>query len=233
MKTFRKKVLTALMMLWGGAGFAQAPINDDCINALNLTLGNECTLEDYTTVGASAEPTSVAPNPSCGLYQGGDVWFKFTVPSDGYFRIAMNSVGSNQQWALYVGSCGDFSQLTCATAVTQLSQNLHLPDLANETLYLRAWRFNSANGGPFTLCVSQITPPANNQCSAATPITVGSTCEPQTYTSVNATASVDIAPNPSCGLYIGADVWFSFVVPASGNFRMQMSSTGSNAQWAL
>ncbi|MFN2424430.1 MAG: hypothetical protein ABR572_11725, partial [Cryomorphaceae bacterium] len=102
---------------------AQTVINDDCADALPISVGAECTFQDFTSVGATSEPTSVAPNPNCGGYQGGDVWFTFEVPASGNFRVEMTSVSNNSQWAVYSGSCGEFTQLKCASSNNQLSSN--------------------------------------------------------------------------------------------------------------
>jgi len=60
-------------------------------------------------------------------------------------------------------------------------------------------------------------PPANDDCASAIALTVdgAATCTYTTYTNANATASSGV-PAPGCANYSGGDVWFSFVVPASG-----------------
>jgi hypothetical protein len=57
--------------------------------------------------------------------------------------------------------------------------------------------------------------PANDDCTSATPLTVGAFCSFSTYTNTAATAS-GIA-NPGCANYLGGDVWFTVTVPASGH----------------
>ncbi|MCA1752250.1 MAG: hypothetical protein LC670_10755, partial [Flavobacteriales bacterium] len=210
------------------------PVNDNCADALGLTVGETCTTESFSSLFSTSEPTSVAPNPNCGGYQGGDVWFAFEAPASGNFRIEMSSVGSNSQWALYSGSCGNFTQLKCASSNNQLSSNFSDPALAGETLYLRAFRFVSPQGIDFDLCIWEIDPPVNDNCADATGLTVGETCTTESFSSLFSTAEpTSVAPNPNCGGYQGGDVWFTFQAPASGNFRIEMSSTGNNSQWAL
>ena len=58
--------------------------------------------------------------------------------------------------------------------------------------------------------------PSNDECSNATLLTVGTSCNFVSGTSVNATASASI-PDPSCGSTTRLDVWYRFVAPASGN----------------
>ncbi len=58
--------------------------------------------------------------------------------------------------------------------------------------------------------------PSNDNCNNATLLNVGSTCSFSQFTNANATASVG-TPAPTCASYMGGDVWFRAVVPASGN----------------
>ncbi len=67
--------------------------------------------------------------------------------------------------------------------------------------------------------------PANdNPCNAIT-LTPVSTCSMSTYTNVGATASASI-PAPGCASYSTGDVWFKFIVPASGSVTID-SQTGT------
>jgi hypothetical protein len=63
-------------------------------------------------------------------------------------------------------------------------------------------------------------PPANDECSGATPISsigVGSCGTAVAGTNVGATASSTTGtPAPGCASYSGGDVWFSLIVPANG-----------------
>src|SRR5437868_2854657 len=73
----------------------------------------------------------------------------------------------------------------------------------------------------------------NDDCSGAIPLTVGPACVNSTFSSVGATASAGV-PGPTCGFYAGGDVWFSAVVPASGNIRIEVNGvSGINAQWSV
>lgn len=65
--------------------------------------------------------------------------------------------------------------------------------------------------------------PTNDNPCGATTLTPGTGC---TYVSGNlngATATPGI-PAPGCALYAGADVWYSFVVPASGRVIIQLNT---------
>lgn len=205
------------------------PVNDNCANAIALTIGNACTPANYTTEYATPEATNIAPNPSCGFYQGADVWFTAVVPPSGNLRIETTNT-IDAQTAFYTGTCGNFNQFLCL----QLNSNktIRLDSLIGQTIYIRAYAYNSDDGGDFTLCLWEPTLPANDNCANAIPLTVGSSCTPATYTNDYATPEgTAISPNPTCGFYQGADVWYTAVVPASGALRIETTTT--NAQTAI
>ncbi|MCP9753245.1 gliding motility-associated C-terminal domain-containing protein [Ferruginibacter sp. HRS2-29] len=65
--------------------------------------------------------------------------------------------------------------------------------------------------------------PANdNPCSAAV-LPVSTACVNTASTNVNATGTTGV-PDPDCADYNGADVWFSFVVPAGGSVTINTTA---------
>ena len=72
---------------------------------------------------------------------------------------------------------------------------------------------------------SHLPPPSNDEPCNATPLTVGTTCNYVNSTNALATASAGV-PAPGCAGYAGGDVWFTAVVPASGNLYI---TTQANA----
>ncbi len=220
MRTFKSALLLVSMFL--SAVLLAQPVNDNCANALPISVGLECTAENYTSIASTSEDVSVVANPNCGIYLGGDVWFTFVVPASGDFRIELNG----NYWELYSGTCGSFTQISCDAG----NHNFRDPALAGETLYLRAFRWNNAGGSNFTLCIWEPEMQANDYCADATEITVGQECTPQDFsTKFTTSESTDVADNPNCGVYKGGDVWFTFTVPASGDFRIEVQSN----QWEL
>ncbi|MCB9064185.1 MAG: HYR domain-containing protein, partial [Chitinophagales bacterium] len=208
------------------------PANNDCGNAIMLSVGTSCSMDTFSNAYATKEPTSVAPNPTCGFYQGGDVWFKFVAPASGIFRVERQNMGANAQYAVYSGSCGSFTQVMCAQL--DAGRTVINPALGGDTLYLRVYSYNSEEGGGFSICIWEPDIPVNDNCADAIWLNAGSSCNMDTF--VNAYASAEatsIAPNPTCGFYQGGDVWFKFVMPASGNLRVDKQDFGMNAQYAV
>ncbi|MDG5490502.1 Calx-beta domain-containing protein [Psychroserpens sp. SPM9] len=66
-------------------------------------------------------------------------------------------------------------------------------------------------------------PPANDDCSGAISLTPTLTCSYSTYTNFNATDSSSETA-PGCASYNGGDVWFSVLVPASGELTIDTNN---------
>lgn len=72
----------------------------------------------------------------------------------------------------------------------------------------------ACDGGAYSF-TTQNPPPAFDEPCGAVALTVGTSCSYTTYTSVGCTGTSG-PPAPGCASYSTGDVWFSFVVPASG-----------------
>lgn len=84
---------------------------------------------------------------------------------------------------------------------------------------------NSTWAGPFAFTTA---PPAvaNDECDTAFVLIPGSDFNENAMVATNAGASKSIGPpNPTCAVFgFGGDVWFSIVVPASGNVTVETQS---------
>ncbi|MEC4003791.1 GEVED domain-containing protein [Flavobacterium sp. SUN052] len=79
-------------------------------------------------------------------------------------------------------------------------------------------------------CGTPPPPPANDDCSGSVALTAGGVFNdyPQVGTNFGATSSTGVA-DPICSSYLGGDVWFSVVVPASGSITFETNSDGTSA----
>ncbi|MEI8205088.1 MAG: hypothetical protein WCH34_18870, partial [Bacteroidota bacterium] len=194
------------------------PINDDCTGAIPITPGTSCSFTTYTNEGATSS-TNI-PAPGCAGYIGGDVWFSVIVPISGHLVIdSQNGIINNAGMAIYTGVCDSLILIACddnssINALMPIIDKYGL--IPGSTIYIRFWKNNSLNGGSFGLCVYDPPIPINDECSGAISITIDTTCNYLTYTNAGATASLGIPPTGS-PYYLGGDVWFKVVVPASGN----------------
>ena len=132
------------------------PANDDCANAMALTVTNSCS---PTTATNSSATDSGVPDPGCASYSGGDVWFSFQVPTSGNAIAETSAItGSDLHdtgMAVYEGSCGSLNLIECDDDggdgfFSQVSVSGRTP---GETLYVRVWEYGNNSFGPFGICV--------------------------------------------------------------------------------
>lgn len=74
--------------------------------------------------------------------------------------------------------------------------------------------------------LTSIMVPDNDECTSAITLGVDVSCNTQSFTGVGSTASLGFV-DPSCGSYIGADVWFNFIMPDSGSITIQSANLGA------
>lgn len=198
------------------------PANDDPCAATPLPVNTSCT---YTnTTNASATASTGVPAPGCAFYSGGDVWFTVVVPAGGALTVETAAgVVTDGGMAIYSGTCTSLTLIECddddgpgtMSSITLTGQT------PGATLFVRAWEFGNNNNGTFDICASEPSaPPANDDPCAATPLAVNASCTFTPATNASATGTVG-APAPGCASYGGGDVWFTVVVPASGDITVE------------
>lgn len=89
-------------------------INDECPNATGLTVGTTSFNDFPANVSLTGATNSGTPAPTCGNFQGGDVWYTATVPASGNIVIETNGVGNyDTGLEVYTGACGTLSLVSC------------------------------------------------------------------------------------------------------------------------
>ncbi|MCC7501808.1 MAG: T9SS type A sorting domain-containing protein [Flavobacteriales bacterium] len=105
------------------------------------------------------------------------------------------------------GACGNRSILTwTATYTGTIKLNLDRNTCGH-------------TGGTANISTTCAAPPANDNPCGAVVLPVGASCSSTAGTNVGASATASI-PAPGCAAYTTADVWFSFVAPASGRITL-------------
>lgn len=196
--------------------------NESCATSLQISNSQACDGSIiYSSDGAISDgfPT---PQISCNTTSSkGDLWFHFVVPSSGTLNVSVTqSTESDPIFIphyveLYEGNCNGLSSIYCG-----LSYN-SIPILQNripgEIIYMRIEDENDYITKPFQICL----PSADNDiCQDAIPLTVGNCL---ITSNEDATPSNQPTPSLSCGetLANDLDVWYSVIVPASGNLTIQ------------
>ncbi len=216
--------LTLLCLSFAFTAFAQ-PINDNPSNAIHLTVTPTFSFEWYATFLAT--DSNVQPQPDCGNYSGGDVWFKVTVPSTGNLRIDVKA-NENPKFvmALYRGTIGNLDLHICSTtgANGQINSRIDLADdmFADEVVYLRVFRFGTTAGADFRISAYNNESTIENSCpeTAILLSNDGRNFIMGAYSSESATTTSSVPP-PTCGAYNGNDVWFKTEVPMNGKMVIE------------
>ena len=217
--------------------FAQAPINDDCINAIDLVLGiNACSNPVNGTTENATQSMQAAP--SCDYLAGGyddDVWYKFTAAQSGLAKFEFTNMtgGTNAilSVAAYSGSdCNNLTEINC-TQYAGYFNILHVTQ--GTTYYLRL--YSSLNDPleykSFTLCAYMIN---NDECTTAQQLLPGNittigynSVQGTTY---GATESIT-TPLPTCPGN-NDDVWYKITAAATGNMHVRLYS-GANLSYQV
>lgn len=210
----------------------EPPANDDCEGAVALTVNatNVCTVTTTGTTAAASNSMAAAP---CSGNPDDDVWYTFTATSASHIVTLSNvtavvGTSTDMYFQVLSGACGATTSVVCSDPNTSTLTGLN----PGETYFIRVYTFGAANAANFTICIgTPPPPPANDDCSGAIALTPGSVfgTNPLVATNVSATNSANI-PAPGCVTNtIGGDVWYSVVVPASGNITVETNAnTGSS-----
>lgn len=197
------------------------PANDDPCGAFEVPVGSTCTFQTFTN--ESSFGTSGVPAPGCAFYQGGDVWFKAVVPTDGAITFDTQAgVVTDGGMAVYTGTCDNLTLVECdEDDGAGLMPKLTVGGLtAGDTVWVRVWEEGNDNNGTFGLCLTvPPPPPANDNPCGAISIPVNDTCLYQNFSNEESFGTASV-PDPGCGDYEGADVWFQLISPPSGAFNI-------------
>lgn len=220
-----KSPLSAIVLFFFFAFGADAqPLNDDCSDAILLSIKSTCSYTQYSNLNAT---NSGLATPKCGAPANTDVWFKFVVPRSGNIYINTERVNFYAAMALYTGSCDTLTPYICDDNSSQGYLmpfiEFHDTSVAGDTMFLQFWGNNSTDGD-FKLCIYEPDQPSNYDCSKSIGLTVQNSCNVKYYTNEHA-GNTGIG-SPSCDAYIYDDVWFHATVPSSGRLIVRTKNNG-------
>src|SRR5690606_24816502 len=133
--------------------------NDFPANAIELVMGD--TLCENMVAGSNLCATdSGIPDPGCGLYDGGDVWFYVTVPSTGEvtvetFESTEDDAMTDSVLSIYStdGSGNIVTEIACNDDTTGLFSTINLTGLTEgDILLVRVHSYDDDLKGPFNIC---------------------------------------------------------------------------------
>jgi hypothetical protein len=205
------------------------PANDNCAQAIPLTVGTDFASGAITS--SNAEATTDGSLPSCGPDAVDNVWFTVVVPQSGNLKIeAQEALGSSFYdpiLTVYGGTCGSLTEISCSDDI--YSPILLTGQTPGTTLHISVWKYDSSsNNGEFQISAYDPIPPANDNCAQAIPLTVGTDFASGAITSSNAEATTD-SSLPSCDPDATGNVWFTVVVPQSGNLKIEAQEASGSS----
>ena len=172
MKSLYLKILLFLaLILRGGVAFGQVPVNDECANAIPITLKNGayCSKQaEFTNVGATPPANSLSA-PSCFTGVMKDVWFSFVPTATDVRARIIGQAGqlgnggtmAAPEFSLYKGTCELLEPISaCASSPTGLAAFYSANVLIGERYYIRVQGRNNSTG-TFQLCLDNYNPPAS------------------------------------------------------------------------
>jgi hypothetical protein len=180
------------------------PANDNCSGAFPLTVNSGTTCVSTTTASSNNATQSLT---GCSGNADDDVWFSFIATSTSHsITVTPNSL-SNVVFQVFSGSCGSLTTNTCVNSTTgSNAESSIITGLTNGTTYfVRVYsNGNSTNSGTFTICVTTPpTPPANDNCSNATPLPCGTS-------NLAGTTVASISETAPSGCASAYGVWYTF-----------------------
>ncbi len=192
------------------------PANDDCANALTLTVNSDflCT---NTTAGTLLDATATTGLSGCpGLPQNAndDVWFKFVATDTSHKIELLNIAGSNTNLYYMVfdggttGDCNSMTGIFCGSANPGTPTGLTV----GNTYFINVFTNASTPGADttFDICVGT-TPtaaPSNDNCSGA--ITINFPFTETTYDATSATNNSGFITASSC-IDMNDGVWYKII----------------------
>lgn len=216
----------------GRSGSPAVPENDNCANAISLTLNPVCAAIPGTTAGATQE---LAPIPCFGNTSSSakEVWYKFQAVN-AFDSIIVTSDGFiNPVLELYSGTCGNQNTISCSDNPGNplAREKVFTGNLVpGNTYFLRVYGFGTSSGS-FSVCgkTPPANPPANDEACEAISLVINDECQALTFNNNGATQTFSpIICQPGGQSSAAADVWFKFdysspfdtiIVSPVGNFN--------------
>jgi len=179
-------------------------VNDSPCSAIPLDITDSCIFSIHSNLGAG---DSGIPDPGCGEYEGGDIWFSVIVPETGSFEIQTDTEASgkyphNDGWmfraamAIYTGSCEAPVLLDCnknnSTYHPRMAGATVTGQTPGDTIWVRIWESSNDDNGLLKICVTgqDLCPPEYQVSFDAVSIT----CKDMNDGSITSTITGGAAP---------------------------------------
>ncbi len=162
-----------------------------------------------------------------------DVWYTFTPTktAEYTFKRTFLSGGATTGVTVYSGTPGSLTMLTSGCGNQIVLVNL----TAGQTYYVAVSTSTTSDPVYFSLCAYPSPPaPLNDSCATPTKLEIGKSFDGNAVIADNTSGTVDLenTPSPTCGVLEfptrGRDIWYTVIVPPSGNFIVETQSVAGS-----
>lgn len=201
------------------------PSNDDCVTAIAISSSSVCL---SPVVGNSYYASQSFAG--CVGNADDDVWYKFIATMTSHSLTVTGSTGYDAVLEAFSGNCTALTSLGCKDNTgAGGTEAIHLTGLTvGNTYFFRVHDYHTGWGtSTFSICLTDAPAPANDDCSAAIPLSVSSTSiclAPYAGTSLYGTESMT-----GCAGNADDDVWYKFVATANSHSIDVTPSNGYDA----
>lgn len=187
----------------------------------NLSVFNGCTTQGFTVDG------SWGGNDYASCIAGSsrdDGWF-VVYGTGNNITVSISAATHDFVLAAFTG-CGGVGELDCAYSTTG-SGSIVFPTTYGTPYFIQIQRRSGGGSSDMDgdICATSPGTVPNDLPCGAIAIPVAASCSFRDATNSPATDS-GVLPVPSCAGYAGGDVWFTAVVPASGDLAINTAATG-------
>lgn len=220
---------------WGwGAGidnvrFGVQVENDWCIFAIDVPVnaaGTGCTSPTVASNALASDSSLANGTPTCGNFDGGDIWFSFVAPPTGDIKIIVPVVG---EWSSFSTAIYDGPDCTDVELACEVVFDINLPgEIPAEAIYtgltpgnsyyLRAWDFNNNDFGDVSFCIEEF----DSTASIGEDVIDGLTLYPNPIEDVLKINAQEEITKLSIYNQIGQEV--KIVNPLTSNFTVDLST---------
>ncbi|WP_082377020.1 T9SS type A sorting domain-containing protein [Chryseobacterium indologenes] len=217
------------------------PANDDCANAVALTVNSDLNCAVKGTGNTLGATQSTSSGTCSGVTADDDVWYSFVATSATHVVKLSNvvSTGTSTTTDMYFqvlsGTCGAFTSVKCSDADVNLVSGL----TPGQTYYIKVFTYDSGGqyAASFDICVGTLPPPpANDECANAISLTVNPDMNCGVVTSgTTLSATNSSVPVGSCSGNPDDDVWYSFTAVATTHtiWLKNVAATGTSTSTSL
>ncbi|UKN03649.1 T9SS type A sorting domain-containing protein [Paracrocinitomix mangrovi] len=206
------------------------PANDECSGAINVPVNPDFSCSSVASGTINLATASSQNTASCGGTEDDDVWFSFTATGTTHTIDLINITNGTTDLyhSVWTGTCPSLTVVAGSCSDPNSSTLTGLTP--GTTYYVRVYSWTSTSGQTtdFDICIgTPPPPPANDECSGATPVTVNpdQNCGSVTPGTI-ASATASAQNTASCGGTEDDDVWFSFTATSSQHYIDLLNITG-------